>query len=218
MVSTELQVVEATVVDLPVPLSEGKARVLDKRIRQASIRVADESANLLDLLEEAAVGQAHIALGFASWTAYVKDAVSITPTDDNERKALVSLMSGKGMSQRAIADVVGVNQATVSRDLAEGDAPVSGKTTGLDNKEYERTPKQKPLDVEEVEEPEPKPQPISQDFKDEMGYLFNSVSAFNDILADERFPKARNTIARNNLDKLTEYIADLQKIADELTE
>src|SRR5258705_201924 len=222
MTSTELEVVEGTLAT--EPLSEGKANVLDKRIRQACIRVADNTATLLDLLEEAAVGQAHVALGFPSWTAYVKDAVTISPTDADERKVLVSLMSGKGMSVRAIADVVGAGKSTVSRDL---EGVPRGTTKGLDDNNYPPRPeKQEPLDVEYEEEPEPepevepevKPQPVSKDFKDEMALLFNSVSSFKEILADERFPKARKTIAKNHLNKLQEYIADLQKVVDELME
>lgn len=237
--STELAVVEATVVDLPEPLSEGKAKQLDKKIRLASIKVADNTATLLDLLEEAAVGQIHVALGYPSWTAYVKEAVTISPADVNERKALVSLMSGKGMSQRAIAAVAGVNQATVSRDLSEGDAPASTETTGVDGKTYKREKKQEPIDAEVIEESleekldrigteaenaeeEPvediKPPSVSADFKEEMGYLYNTVSALSDILTDERFPKARKTIAKTHLNKLQEHIAALQKVVDELME
>jgi hypothetical protein len=36
---------------------------------------------LLDLLGEAARGQIHVALGYSSWTGYVKDAVRIQPSD-----------------------------------------------------------------------------------------------------------------------------------------
>jgi len=215
---TELEVIEAEIVEAPAPLSEGKAKVLDKRIRQASARVIDNTATLLNLLDEAAVGQIHVALGFPSWTAWVKDAVQISPADDTERKSLVQLMNGKGMSQRAIADVVGVNQATVSRDLSEApaDADASPDTEGLDGKTYTKKPKkQEPLDVDEVE-PVEKQQPVSADFKEEMYMLANSVSSFQDILADERFPKARNTIAKNNLNRLQELIGELQKVVDEL--
>src|SRR5258705_4227196 len=106
MTNTDLDVVEGVVVDFPEPLSEGKARKLAKRIRQASIRVADNTATLLDLLGEAKVGQIHLALGFPSWTAYVQEAVNITPVDVNERKALVSLMSGQGLSVRQMGDVL----------------------------------------------------------------------------------------------------------------
>lgn len=219
---TDLAVIDAEVVDSPEPLSEGKARVLDKRVRQASVRVADNNAELLALLEKAANGQIHVALGFPSWTAWVKDAVRVSPSNEVERKSLVQLMSGKGVSQRATAAVLDVNQSTVSRILAEGedDADASPETTGTDGKTYKRKPKepkQEPLDVEEVEAPVKVP-PVSQDFRDEMWNLANSVTAFNDILADERFPKARNTIAKNNLNKLGDVIKALEAVRDALME
>lgn len=205
-----------TMVDFPEPLTEAKAKALDKKVRAAGVKAAASMADLLDLLEEAAVGQIHTALGYASWTAWVSEAVQIAPTDENERKAFVSMMSGKGMSQRAIADVVGVNQATISRDLS-GDADAStGKTTGKDGKEYDRTPKaDKIIDAEVVDvEPEAKPQPLSSDFSDEMDYLNNSVLAFKDLVEDERFEKGRKTIAKRFLNKLTENISELQKVVD----
>lgn len=214
MTSTELEVVK---VDFPEPLSESKAKVLDERIRQASIRVADNTATLLDLLKEAEVGQIHLALRYPSWKAYVKEVVQIRPADNTERKALVSLMNGKGMTLREMAPVLGVGKSTVQRDLASQNVP-----------DGTSEPKQEPLDVEYEEQPEPtpevepepevKPQPVSKDFKDEMAMLYNSVSSFKEILADEQFPKARKTIAKNHLNKLQEYIADLQKVVDDLME
>lgn len=219
MTGNEVAVIDAELVGA-APLSEGQAKVLDKRIRQASTRVADNQAALLALLDEAAAGQIHTALGYPSWTAWVKDAVQVSPANAVERKSLVQLMSGKGMPQRAIAEVVGSNQATISRDLAESedDADASGGTvTGEDNKVYPKQPKkqkQDPLDVEEVELV--KQAPVSQEFKDEMAELHNCVSSFRDILADERFPKARKTIAKNNLNNLQELIGELQKVVDEL--
>jgi predicted transcriptional regulator len=222
MPSSEVAVIDAEVVEVE-PLSEGKARVLDKRIRQASARVVDNTAVLLGLLDEAAVGQIHVALGFSSWTAWVKDAVQVSPADEVERKSLVSLMSGKGMSQRAIASVVGVDQATVSRDLAEerGDADASTDVTGVDGKTYKPKPKkekkQEPLDVEEVEEPR-KATDVISDFRENMEYLEPAVQAFSDLLADdtELFEKARKRIAKSHLNPLGSMIADLQKVVDEL--
>ena len=72
---------------------------------------------LLQLLAEAECGRIHLALGYRSWTAYVKDRAQITVTDKLERKALVSLMSGKGISQRSTAAVVAVDQKNVGTGL-----------------------------------------------------------------------------------------------------
>lgn len=219
MPSTELEVIDAEIVEAPKPLSEGKARYLDKRIQQAGARVTDEGGKLVALLKEAEEGQIHVGLGLPSWRDYVRERVHVTPTNEVERKSMIGLMSGKGFSQRDTADTLGVNQSTVSRVLAEGDANASGETIGRDDKVYPKHPKpkkQKPLDVDVVEEPPAKQQPVSKDFADEMGFLRNSVSSFQDILADERFPKSRTTIAKHHLNKLQEAISELRKVVDEL--
>lgn len=239
MTSTELETIEGELVP-PEPLSEGKAKVLDKRIRLASVRASDESAKLLDLLEEAAVGNIHIALG-KTWGEWFKESVTITPADVNERKTLVRLMSGKRCSQREIAQLAGVNQSTVSRILAESppDADASPVTIGMDGKTYERKPKEEPkeptepkepLDVEyeeveeepELDEEEPEePRTVNDviaDFSENVDYLMPAVQAFTDQLKDdaELFPKARKRIAKNHLTPLTEMIADLQLVIDAL--
>src|SRR5258706_188459 len=64
-------------------------------------------------------GQIHLALGHHSWTAYLADVVQIGSQDRDERRKIIALLSGEGMSQRAIASVVGVSQKTVDRDIGE---------------------------------------------------------------------------------------------------
>src|SRR5262249_13048114 len=101
----------------------------------------------------------HVTLGFASWTAYVADVFRSAPLrlKGDARKKVVSYLSGKGMSQRGIAETVGADQATVSRDLAaqSGDAVASPeRTTGLDGKEYRRFPRKA---AEAAEEDDPPP-------------------------------------------------------------
>jgi hypothetical protein len=106
--------VTATIV---APLDHGAAERLDKRIRLMADTLRDNIAKITDLIEEAQNGQIHIALGFSSWTAYLADALGgRLELDTDSRREVVALMSGAGMSQRAIAQAVGVNQATVSRD------------------------------------------------------------------------------------------------------
>jgi hypothetical protein len=77
------------------PLSKPQAKALDKRIRAASDKVGTNVNALLNLLDEAAYGQIHRALGVTSWTAWFRDAVQL------ERKSLMSLMSGRGMSRKS---------------------------------------------------------------------------------------------------------------------
>jgi hypothetical protein len=256
MTTQELAVVQGEIVDLPAPLSEGKARQLDKQIKTAREKYVDSMDYLLGLIQKAAEGQIWVALGLPSMSAYLKENVAIIPQDTTERRALTEALAGKGFSNRTTADILHVDEATVRRDKkASGAASAAGATVeGPDGKHYPASqpkddePQQQPLDADEVplpdtgsgvgggdyeepgewphgepvtvapESPEPKPQPVSQDFGDEMGFLGNSVESFHDIMDDSRFPKAAKTIAKRHLNDLQEDIVELQKVVDCLME
>jgi hypothetical protein len=108
-------VVDAEVVD---PMGRADAERLDKRIRLLVGTINDNLDKLYELVEQAKAGAIHKALDYPSWTAYVADTIKIqVRLDRGQRRELVGYLSGEGMSQRAIADVVGVDQKTVSNDL-----------------------------------------------------------------------------------------------------
>jgi hypothetical protein len=100
------------------PLDHGAAHRLDSRIRLLAVNIADNLTKLTNLVAEAEAGQIHLTLGFKSWTAYLASALAKldTWTTTDSRRELVDMLAHAGMSQRAIAQAVGVNQATVSRD------------------------------------------------------------------------------------------------------
>ena len=89
----------------------GDAERLDKRIRLMAGTLRDNLHKIAVLVEEAKLGQIHVALGFASWTAYLADALGGQLNLDNEAlRSVVELMSGHGASKRAIANAGGVIQ------------------------------------------------------------------------------------------------------------
>jgi transcriptional regulator with XRE-family HTH domain len=186
------------------PLSLRDARALDKKIRSCSDKVTNNFNTLLELLGQAFEGQIHVALGLPSWTAYVKDAADIQVDDRYERKELAKLMSGKGMSQRAIAGALGYSQKTIDRDLE--DEVVEGDTVEtLDGKTAPRH-KEKPA-------PEPAKQAsVAEDFRNEVYQLQNDLEAFKEILEDERFAKARVRLGKSAAFK--EYIECLDGLED----
>jgi len=217
--------IEPEIIDSTQPFSEEKAKELDAQIRKASEQVVNSFDHLIDLLEQAALGQIHVALGYKSWTAYVKDAVKIAPVDRDERKALAELMSGKGMSNRTIAAITGVSEGTVRNDLADADTPE--EVTGLDGKTYKkRKPQQhkesgeEPLDVEEVDEDDEPPtvqrRPITGEVKDVVSELKTQLDVLAELAVDPRFENSRKTIAKNNASKLREIIDGLTAILDSL--
>jgi transcriptional regulator with XRE-family HTH domain len=228
--TTEVELYETEAeVSVREPLSEKAAKALDKKIRTASDRLSTTTENLLNLLEEAAAGAIHEALGLPSWTAWFKDAVQINVSDRFERKELVKMMSGKGMSQRAIAGSLGVSQKTVDRDL-EGEEVEEGATvTSLDGAERpkngkashpaaenaEAEPDSEYIDAEVVEPPTPAAE-IVESFNDETINLWGAWSELKDLMTEEKWAGARKRIANANLNHIQDVIAGLQTIVDDL--
>lgn len=210
----------------PQPLSKAKAVALDKRIRSQGDKLDTSAAAFAELLEQAAVGQIHVALELPSWTAYVADVardnqfLQMLVKNKTDRKELAVKMSAAGMSQRAIASAFGVSQKTIDRDL-EGEEFETDTITDLSGKTQ---PRNKPAkndnvidaEVVDVDVPEAKQAPITQDFKDEMYQLANDVEALQEVMDDDRFAKARKRVAKDNLNDLQEIISKLQTIVDNL--
>jgi len=218
--SAELAVVEAETAEVVevAPLTERQAKALNKKIRAANDKMQTDAENLFDLLEQAAAGRIHEALGYASWTAWFSETVQIRPQDREQRKALVAMMTGKGMSQRAAAKALGVSQKTVDRDLEGTESDDSETVTSLDGSQRSR--KKKPIidaEVVSVEEPERTAGDVVNDFSNEIDTLLINVQAFKDVLDDELFGKARKRIAQRFVKRLNGAINDLTKIMEEVT-
>lgn len=100
-------------------LDRAAAEHLDRRIRLMANAINEHLGKLQELVGEAKRGEIHKALGFRSWTEYVADVFTVQVRLDREqRQELVGYLSGEGMSQRAIADVVGASVGTVNSDLS----------------------------------------------------------------------------------------------------
>lgn len=133
--------------EIVVPMDHAAAKRLDQRIRLLVGTINENIAKLHDLVDEAKRGDVHVALGYSSWTAYLSDVFTVTVRlDRDQRRELVGYLSGEGMSQRAIADVVGVDQKTVSNDVRAREEfsspdPTPAPVTGLDGKTYRPKPK-----------------------------------------------------------------------------
>lgn len=135
-------VIDAELVD---PIGIDDARRLDKRIRLLVGTINENIAELHALVEEAKGGHAHVALGYPSWTAYLADVFTVhVRLDRDQRRELVGYLSGEGMSQRVIADVVGASQDTVRRDLTgernRSPGPQASAATGGGNSSREAEP------------------------------------------------------------------------------
>lgn len=232
---TELAVIEPELVDTPAPevvntptpLTEGMARNLDKRIRQAGGRVGVETDKLLELLKEAMDGQIHVALGKPSWLAYFKEVVgTLAWKGRDQRQALAGVLAGTGVSNRSSAAILGVDEATVRNDLRDADVSAPDKKKGADGKEYPAKPKPKDDNIieaeweEESEEEQRKPADVVEDFAAEVDTLLINVQAIKDILDvdAELFDKARKRCAQRFAKRLQGVVTDVQAVVDELME
>jgi hypothetical protein len=126
-----------------------EAQKLTERIRVTAHNYAEAREKLQAYVAEAKAGNAHLALGYASWTAYLSEVLGEEPMRlaRGERQEMVQMLSAEGMSTRAIAPIVGASQMQVVRDIA-GETNVSpAPVQGMDGKTYRRPePKTEPAE------------------------------------------------------------------------
>lgn len=112
--------------ETPTAIVDFTAEKLDKRIRRLAGSFDHTWHSLEKLIAEAKARKIHTALGFTSWPDYIADVarreMPNVSRSVEQRRQVVALMTGEGMSQRSIAAAVGVNHATISRDQAAIDA------------------------------------------------------------------------------------------------
>lgn len=114
--------------ELTLPIMDADdARRLTERIRITATNARESLTKLQGLVEEAQRGQAHVALGYKSWTAYLADVFGDAPMllPKDERREVVQWLASEGMSTRDIAPVLGIGNATAHRDIV---ATVSNET------------------------------------------------------------------------------------------
>lgn len=131
-------------------LTRAEATKLQTRIQAAAQNAINSIAEVQELLAGAKAGQAHIALGYKDWTGWVADTLGGTlDIGEASRRNIIKLLSGEGMSVRAIGKAVGLGKSAVHEQLS-GDRTVDQpeKVRGLDGIERRRpTPKPKPEPV-----------------------------------------------------------------------
>lgn len=213
----------------PTTLDADSARRLTERIRYTALSVRDGMEKLQRLVQEAKNGEAHEALGYASWTAYLSDVLGAEPLrlPRDQRQELVGYLSGEGMSTRAIAPIVGVSDRTVSADMqvrsdfapapvasrptvdpdtgeVGEDYPLPAPVTGLDGKTYTRPAAATPPT-------EPKRRALTDQFFDAAYDLGKAVERVHRITQDDRFSQNADKVA-------AKHRSDLVRLNNLLTE
>lgn len=226
-------------------LLPGDARRLTERIRLIAGTVADNMQKLRELVDQARSGNAHAVLGYASWTAYITDLFGDEPLRlaRDVRQELVAELASQGMSTRAIAPIVGVDQATVTRDIARGDANASPAPAPLDSPmvvdeatgeilddepeqvtvtEHTETVKTKTvtgLDGKTYQKPspsEPRRRPLTDQSRTAGWDLTKAVERIERIRADDRFGRNKDEVATHLRSHLQNAIEVCQDLLDEL--
>lgn len=126
---------EAVSPETPTKLTEADAQKLTALIKAQAKRAGTELAKLYGLIDEAKAGDAHKAMGFKSWTAYLADVLGSggpLPLVRDDLTKLVRKLAGEGMSSRAIESATGgaVSKATANRIAQRYGVEVP--TVGLD--------------------------------------------------------------------------------------
>ena len=103
-------------------MDRADAEQLTERIRLTAATAREKLQKLRNLISEAAAGGAHVALGYASFNAYLSDVLGSEPLrlERVERPEFSNYLTGPevGMSTRDAAKVLGVSHPTVLNDQA----------------------------------------------------------------------------------------------------
>lgn len=195
-----------TVEPIRPDLTAEQARSLTDKIR-TTVTVAH------DLIAAAYQGRAWVALGYADWDTYCSaefEQARMVRLGREERREIVSDLREQGMSTRAIAGGLGVDHATVARDIRTGDAhasPVADATpalvVGIDGKKYTAKPKSNRRALPDA-------------VKSAVFDLTKAVEKVERLLDDDRLPTNKEQIAARNRGDLLRAAETLARALDRL--
>jgi hypothetical protein len=205
-----LTVIDGEIVTADLDATE--ARALTDRIRQ-TLTISH------DLITAAYSGRAWVALGYDTWDAYCGgefESSRMVRLDREQRREIVADMRSTGMSTRAIASGLGVDQKTVVNDLHAGeelsspDAAPPRNITGQDGKTYRPPAPAAP----------PTPQqrrPLQDAFFDAAMDLTRVIERLDRLASDDRFKSNDIQIANKHAADLTRANESLTALVQRLT-
>ncbi len=225
-------------------LTEAEARSLTGQIRSLGEGIADRVDLLVDKVRQARDGQAHVALGYKSWTEYVQNEFAgvLPRLDRQSRRELVTALTETGMSSRAIALVVGVSQSTVADDVTSSghllveatdnqfeQAITEARTDGdlsRANVEQKITaiPTNNVVGIDGKSYPRPEPRkerrpsrsPLPDAYGSAVFRLEKAVKSLQRLHADDRFLRSRAELKERNGRTISNAFALLMSIEGDL--
>jgi len=203
-----------------------------QRIKLLLETMIQNRGKILDLITEASENHDHIALGFKSWAEYVSTEFAglLARLTVEDRRETVLILSRTGLSTRAIAPIVEMNQSTIVRDLQSGDADASPaddqvkhdvppdletpdwrslpSIEGLSTAAEKSVEPVGSLDGKRYPSPKPKPKPRRASFPDAYRYAVDDldkvVRRIEKLHGDDRFLGHREDLQQRRGDLLTE--------------
>lgn len=177
-------------------LPKADAKRLTLTIKLLAGSIADQIDKVTELIGQARSGQADVALGYKSWTAYcaAEFAGSLPRLERQARQELVVSLTEQGMSLRAIAPIVGVShpQVIADRRAAGQDLPpdddvidaelVDTPVVGRDGKTYNVPP------------PKRHRRPLPDAYRYAIHDLTKAIDRLNRLHEDDRFGRNRKAL------------------------
>ena len=224
-----------------------KAQILTEEISRVAFTVTVGLQRLRTLVSQAKTGNAHIALGYPSWPAYLVATLNDGVADGiaaasghltlEERRELVAYLAGEGMSSRAIAELpfVQVSDRQVRRDLDQvgHDVPPDEETPDWRSmpsvKALDATTEKTVVGIDGLDgkryraaapkpKPEPKPKATPGAFWDATYELRKKLTTLENIVKRANFPRNRKAIREQHLGELIRYSNQLKAIISALTD
>lgn len=229
------------------PMGRVEAERITTRIADLLDGIADNIDQVIPLIREALTRQAWAALEYNGPSDYISERFSgaLQRLSPEVRRPFAAELSAAGMSTRAIAPIVGVDQSRVARDLqvmrsASPASPVSPDETetmhglpttdrivGMDGKTYRRPdPAPEPAVIidrttgevtDHQQQPARRRQPLPDAFLHQAIVARKAVEALERLVADDRFPRNKDDVSAVNSRDLTLTKDALQRVLVALT-
>ncbi len=190
-------------------LTSNEAELITSRVRQWVNSFPAED------VARAYHGRIWVALAYSSWAEWCECELGGLKLPTPKRREAVAELAETGMSNRAIADVIGASEPTVRRDRgASFDAP--DEITGQDGKTYPR-PQPKPVVPQPNAAPaKPRRNPLPRQFEDALYDLTRVTTRIAKLAADDRFKEHRQALGSHRASDVTRAIQALIPVLAQL--
>ncbi|QLY33956.1 hypothetical protein H0264_18525 [Nocardia huaxiensis] len=200
--------------------------------RELTDTIRARAGQLWELIEQAYLTRAWVALDYDSWDAYCAaefDGARLRIPRE-ERSEIVASLREIGMSTRAIAAATGLGQGTVHREIEGLRTAVPNGTpdsvVGLDGKGYLPEPVERepfPIDQDDDRDagrgPAPRRRrPITESFDTARSELVTKTNTLVRLIDDDRFDRYAAQISHGNLGDLQRARDALEQVIDRLSE